>query len=735
MRAFLFASSSAAGLLSDRRTRPALALHLLVLLIFIANPPSAWAQYPGELTGRVLDALTHSPVEGALVEVTGTTLSVITDGRGEFRIRGIEPGSRTVRVSRLGYATTTQEITIANGERLELTVSLAVRPVDLDAVRADARRRDAVGPGVIVIPRAEIAASDARDAADLLEGRAGLIVTRSGPGGPKHVSIRGGAADQVLVLLDGVPLADPLTGAADLSSVPVSQIESVTVLKGSQSARYGPGAEVGAILIQTRATAAPLAARLATGSLGERGGHGETAGDWLGLRWSAGAGIRDMDGGFDYERPSALGGGIARRLNSDLEEVSAFLAASGRAAGGELRARGGFTDLERGLPGPSFLPTTAARQDLTRWSGQTAWDRVDGAWRFSAQLHALDQTARYVDPAPPAGLPYDSRTRARVLGARAAGELDVQSALRHLSFGLEARDQRYESDGLAPGAPDGRFDWGMFGTAELSLWEAGPGLTGALRLDRDGLAEHWRLTHELTVAAEAGPAAFHVRHASSFSPPSFGDQFFHEGVAVAANPDLRAERIPNEWNVGASVGGCLGSMARGRLSLEGYVADVRDMIIWAPDFRFVWSPRNFDVQRRGLEAGASLEIPRHRLELRGSYSLTRATYDRPGDADTIQIIYRPRHSAGASLTWRPPRWDLRLSARYVGTRYPVPARLNALSPFLTLDLQVRREFSAGGWTLTPSIAVDRLLDNEDSLIFGYPEPGRTLRFEMAAARR
>jgi hypothetical protein len=32
----------------------------------------------------------------------------------------------------------------------------------------------------------------------------------------------------------------------------------------------------------------------------------------------------------------------------------------------------------------------------------------------------------------------------------------------------------------------------------------------------------------------------------------------------------------------------------------------------------------------------------------------------------------------------------------------------------------------------PTLAVDRLLNNDDSLIFGYPEPGRTLRLEIAA---
>jgi hypothetical protein len=36
---------------------------------------------------------------------------------------------------------------------------------------------------------------------------------------------------------------------------------------------------------------------------------------------------------------------------------------------------------------------------------------------------------------------------------------------------------------------------------------------------------------------------------------------------------------------------------------------MEDMIVWTPDFRFVWSPRNVDVRRRGAEVRARLRVP------------------------------------------------------------------------------------------------------------------------------
>ena len=202
---------------------------------------------------------------------------------------------------------------------------------------------------------------------------------------------------------------------------------------------------------------------------------------------------------------------------------------------------------------------------------------------------------------------------------------------------------------------------------------------------------------------------------------------------VEPNPELRAERVPSDLSLGAAIEGRIGG-TRGRLTVDGYIADVKDMIIWAPDFRFVWSPRNFDVKRRGVDVEGRIELAPHTLTLLAAYSYARVTYDRPDD-DTVQVMYRPRHSGSIGARWKPARWEIGVDARYIGERYPVPAPLNALDPYWTVDLRLRRSFDAGSWQITPTLAVDRLFDNDDSMIFGYPEPGRIVRFELALRPR
>jgi vitamin B12 transporter len=707
----------------------------LTALVLAFTARAALAQYPGELSGRITDAISGAPVEGVLVEVIGSGPTTLSDGRGEFRLRGLEPGGHSVRFTRIGYQSQAREIEVRNGGTTWLAVRLGARPIELEEIRAPASvPRSEVAPAVIAIGRDEIEASGEHTAAGLLEGRAGLVVQRHGPAGRQTVSIRGGSADQVLVLLDGAPAADPLTGAADLSTIPTSQIESITVLKGSQSARFGPGAEAGVVLVETRSDVPQLAARLETGSLGSWSASVETSGDDLPLSWSAGGYARTIDGQFRYRAPDGLGGGSDTRLNNDLSEINLFAAASAAAGGGDLRIRAGFTRLNRGLPGPSYQPTPGAREQLRRWNGQAGWAHQSGGSRLSASIHGVYQKARFADEEPPLGLPYESRTDALAVAGRFVAETSPNRYVSSLSAGLELRGQHYHSDALDESAPGGRVDLGLFAGAQL----AGPGsrnpqLRAALRLDRDGLEDLWRLTHELTITARARFASFYLRHASSYSPPTFGDQFFRAGVMVEPNLELRAERVSSDLSGGAAIEVRTGD-TRGRFAVDGYIADVKDMIIWAPDFRFVWSPRNFDVRRRGIDVEASLELATQNLTFDAAYSYARVTYDRPDD-DSVQVMYRPRHSGSIGVRWIPERWEIGVDTRYVGVRYPVPAPLNALAPYWTVDLRLRRSFDAGNWQITPTLAVDRLLDNDDSLIFGYPEPGRVVRFELAARPR
>jgi vitamin B12 transporter len=93
---------------------------------------------------------------------------------------------------------------------------------------------------------------------ELLRYLPGIEVQQRGPqGSQSDITIRGGTFQQVLIIIDGVKLNDPLTGHFN-SYIPIhpSEIERIEILKGASSAIYGSEAVGGVINIITKTFAA-----------------------------------------------------------------------------------------------------------------------------------------------------------------------------------------------------------------------------------------------------------------------------------------------------------------------------------------------------------------------------------------------------------------------------------------------------------------------------------------------
>lgn len=133
---------------------------------------------------------------------------------------------------------------------------------------------------------------------ELLRFLPGVEVQQRGPqGSQSDIVIRGGTFQQVLVIIDGIKLNDPLTGHFN-SYIPVntSEIERIEVLKGAASAIYGSEAVGGVINIITKTFAAKnktqqstLNAKLSAGEFGLL--NGEIYGRWSGKKSTISAGM------------------------------------------------------------------------------------------------------------------------------------------------------------------------------------------------------------------------------------------------------------------------------------------------------------------------------------------------------------------------------------------------------------------------------------------------------------
>ena len=349
-------------------TVPRLVVAVVVIALLAAATHAASAQVATEVRGRVTTRTDGTGVSGARIEDVAGDARTTSDATGAFVLRGLTPGAHTVRVSNVGFQPATLAVTVENGRPVVVNATLAAVPAALDPVAVTGTPDTATG-GSTTLTRAEIERSGRGDLAALLDQQPGLVVSRDGgPGGPAHLSIRGSNADEVLVLVDGVPANSRITGEADLSQIPLATIETITVLRGSQSARYGPQALAGVVLITTRRPIGPdVSAQATAGAWGARGATATLGTDVAGLVSGIVTADRQLSrGDFPYDVSAERGGGTATRTNDASDRSS--LTAQIRSAAGPvaLALHGTVVGGSRGLPNsidaPSFtaqrIPTT-----------------------------------------------------------------------------------------------------------------------------------------------------------------------------------------------------------------------------------------------------------------------------------------------------------------------------------------------------------------------------------------
>lgn len=144
-------------------------------------------------------------------------------------------------------------------EELDLEALLGANDVRL---RVAARHEDTLdeAPGVVAVVTAEdLRAMGAHTLVEALQTLPGVEVVSDGLGRPR-VLIRGvaagatgGGSENVLILMDGRSIEDPLFGGATIVNLalPVGNISRIEVLRGAASSLYGSGAVGGVIDILT----------------------------------------------------------------------------------------------------------------------------------------------------------------------------------------------------------------------------------------------------------------------------------------------------------------------------------------------------------------------------------------------------------------------------------------------------------------------------------------------------
>lgn len=302
---------------------------------------AAWCQSvtAAVVQGRVEDAASGKPLEGAAVRLLGTDWGASADRTGRFILSTAPPGNWTVEASHLGFKPAERPVALGESDTLTLDFRLVPAVLPLEEVVLTATRTRQVLKSVPVatelVRKEDIRAIAAQTAAEALSTRAGLEVREDFSG--QGVTLQGVDPDKVLILVDGNRVVGRVNGSLDLDQISAGGIKQIEVVKGAVSTLYGSEALGGVINIITEPATAPLEAVFdfsAGGYLPDPGGSASDRLGWRSTDWSPAVnlGIRRGDAavraGGRYQRiglvdtdPSTShtdGRDETDRLNADL---------------------------------------------------------------------------------------------------------------------------------------------------------------------------------------------------------------------------------------------------------------------------------------------------------------------------------------------------------------------------------------------------------------------------------
>src|SRR6185437_9900811 len=251
------------------------------VLLFIAGTLAAPAilvaqQTGGTITGSVVDASSHAPIPSVRIQIVGTQRATLGDAEGKFRITVLTPGQYQVRAMRIGFAASTQTVTVAAGSPANIAFTLSPVAISLEQVvttaTGETQRKKEQGTAVAVLQPTPVELATAQSPSQLLTGKvAGVDVASTGGtvGSGSRIRIRGAnslsLSNEPLLIVDGVRYNNDFTNApvggigvggqrpSPFNDINPEDIADIQVLKGpAAAAQYGTAAANGVLQITTK---------------------------------------------------------------------------------------------------------------------------------------------------------------------------------------------------------------------------------------------------------------------------------------------------------------------------------------------------------------------------------------------------------------------------------------------------------------------------------------------------
>ena len=584
-----------------------------------------------------------------------------------------------------------------------------------------------------------------QDPADLLASVPGVHVQRqSSQGQGAYLRIRGGTPRQLVVLLNGLRISAPAGLGFDLGALSTAGLRGMRLYRGAAGAIFGAGALTGALELRmgpdpgVRGRAARVMGTLGSFGLAQAGAQADVVEPTHAVRVAARA--RRARGDFPFVDAQ---GTSDTRVNNDHRALQASTSARFRTPAGRVSADALFHHSAAGVAGPSEFQRAFGRARLTqsRLVTVTSWQRLNtwsGDWgALDTKLTAGGQWSGqdYLNPdAFLGGGRFEQRTNFFSAQAQAQGMWSL-GGRNFLVNQLEVRREAYTAKSQGAPIQATRRTFALSISDEHVMWGGALSLVGALRAEAidaqpTDLPALWMPAAGL-IARPWGWVDARVNLARTARAPDM-DELYLDIESVRGNPALAPERA---WVGDVSVE----LRPHPSLALETVVFAQRaqEQIRFVPRSAYLVQATNLGrTDTWGVEQTIGWR-PAARLNLQGTYTLTRARFDNPARSP---LPNQPEHRAWAradvalgGMRWTRwagggeglsafAQWDAR-STIYLDNF----ARLSN-NPIHLVRVGVSARVGAG-WLVRADL--QNLFDTQTALdSFQRPLPGRTLSLAL-----
>ncbi len=570
------------------------------------------------------------------------------------------------------------------------------------------------GSSVTVLDRETLDARQVRTVADALRTVPGVSVSQAGGAGAQtQVRIRGSEANHTLVLVDGIEVSATSGTDFDLAHILTLNVERIEVLRGAQTALWGPDALGGVINIITRKGEGAPTYQIQA-EAGRYDAHQET------VRLQGGSEQGHYALAITHQKtrgissaPESLGNTERDGYRNKTLNLKAGLNLSERAEL-DVVLRHTQADVEYDFNPFDADATADVAQTFARLGGR--WHSADQKWTQKLDLSLADNDR---DDFTNGVQSTVNRGNKKKLAYQAGYNWGDADAAQNLTLALEQENEAFINAYIDPlyGYQVDKTHRTRGGALEYNLnLDQNLFLTLDLRRDDSNLFDGettWRVALGSWLAEQV---RLHSSLGKGIKYPSMTELYGYSSEYVG-NPDLQPERARTvdlglEYHF---------AQLDGWVDMTLFYNQVDDLIVGAG----ITSFNNEDqATLKGVELSAELQ-PAEQLRVNASYTYT-ATDDGLGD----DLLRRPRQAAslGGTYQFANGRTDLTTTLHYQGRRYDLdfaswPAERIKLKSYTLLELALSHQYSP---QLSLYARLDNAFDEQYEEVFQYASEGRLL---------